>query len=140
MHQPSALKIYFSFLVILLLCKDINGQMVRTLKGYVKDQQQELIGANISIRNIKNKDLMKAAFTENDGRFEMMFVSPDTILMEVSYLGYESVTKEIIFGGEAVYNAGDIILETTSIKVNEITVSASKSFAVQKIDRVIINP
>lgn len=140
MHQPSALKIYFSFLVILLLCKDINGQMVRTLKGYVKDQQQELIGANISIRNIKNKDLMKAAFTENDGRFEMMFVSPDTILMEVSYLGYESVTKEIMFGGEAVYNAGNIILETTSIKVNEITVSAAKSFAVQKIDRVIINP
>lgn len=114
--------------------------MVRTLKGYVKDQQQVLIGANISIRNIKNNDLIKAAFTENDGKYELMFVSPDTIMMEVSYLGYESVSKEIIFDGEAVYNTGAIILETTSIKVNEITVSAAKSFAVQKIDRVIINP
>ena len=123
-----------------MVFQGVHGQILRTLIGTVKGNDQTLTGASISVKNNKNNDLIKGDFTEDDGNFEVMFTSPDTVVLELSYLGFEDVSKEIIFGKNTQYDAGEIILETSSVKVNEITVSASKTFAVQKIDRVVINP
>lgn len=140
MLKTSMLKFFFSIFTCLLVFQGVHGQILRTLIGTVKGNDQTLTGASISVKNNKNNDLIKGDFTEDDGNFEVMFTSPDTVVLELSYLGFEDVSKEIIFGKNTQYDAGEIILETSSVKVNEITVSASKTFAVQKIDRVVINP
>jgi iron complex outermembrane receptor protein len=140
MFKASLLKIILGLITCLLVFQNVQGQSIRTLKGYVRGNDQALVGASISVKNNKNNDLIKGDFSEQNGSFEMMFSSSDTIVMAVSYLGYEDVSKEIVFGNNSHYDIGEIILEISSVKVNEITVSAAKSFAVQKIDRVIINP
>ncbi|MBK8054874.1 MAG: TonB-dependent receptor family protein [Saprospiraceae bacterium] len=140
MFKASLLKIILGLITCLLVFQNVQGQSIRTLKGYVRGNDQALVGASISVKNNKNNDLIKGDFSEQNGSFEMMFSSSDTIVMAVSYLGYEDVSKEIVFGNNSHYDIGEIILEISSVKVNEITVSASKTFAIQKIDRVVINP
>lgn len=134
----------FNFIVcfcILFFCSySLEGQVFRSIKGMLKTKDEALIGATIAIKNIKNKDIIKAGFTEENGSFELAFLSSDSILLDISYVGYENLLKEIFFINDEPIDLGIINLTPASENIQEVTVNAAKAFAVQKIDRMVINP
>ena len=133
-------KHFFCFMCFSIVSLTVIGQQLKSIKGIVKEKDDFLIGATIAIKNIKNKDIIKAGFSENGGNFELLFSGPDTLLLEVTYVGYENLQKELILGKNGTLEIGTISLTSGSVNVKEVTVSAAKSFAVQKIDRMVINP
>jgi outer membrane receptor protein involved in Fe transport len=133
-------KHFFCFMCFSIVSLTVIGQQLKSIKGIVKEKDDFLIGATIAIKNIKNKGIIKAGFSENGGNFELLFSGPDTLLLEVTYVGYENLQKELILGNNGTLDIGIISLTSGSVNVKEVTVSAAKSFAVQKIDRMVINP
>ena len=70
----------------------INAQSA-TIKGVVSDSvnANALIGANVIIEGTS-----LGMATDNDGKYNISNVSPGTYNIKVSYIGYETVEKELI--------------------------------------------
>lgn len=92
------------------------------------------------VKQLNDSSLIKAGITDSTGSFELSFQSPDSILLEVSYLGYETYYNTIVLNSDSIYNIGSIELTESSVALNEVTVTAQRAFAEQKIDRIVINP
>lgn len=98
----------------------INSQNTATLKGTVKTAQGEpIMGANISIKNSN-----KGTTSDIDGKYELKLSEGKSIIVEVSFLGYNTIKKEMVVAkGEITQN---FILEESSYLLEGVVVSAQK--------------
>lgn len=97
----------------------INGQNTATLKGTVKTEQGEpIMGANIYV-----KSTSLGAITDIDGTYQIKLAEGKTYTVEVSYLGYSTVQKQINAIGETMLN---FVLTESSYLLEGVMVSAQK--------------
>jgi iron complex outermembrane recepter protein len=110
------------------------------IKGKVVDEKSEsLIGATVSLHKGQSKDIIKANFTDTNGDFVFEVATKDSIRVEVNYLGYINMNKWITSPISPI-DLGMITLSPSSVNLKEVSVTAQKTFAIQKIDRIVINP
>ncbi|MEP6794182.1 MAG: carboxypeptidase-like regulatory domain-containing protein, partial [Saprospiraceae bacterium] len=96
-----------------------NGQTNHTLSGYIKDKEsgETLIGANIHLE----ADLINGTVTNTYGFYSITL--PEGVHRFVfSYLGYQSLTKEISLDTNTTLNV-DLI---SGIEMREVVVSATE--------------
>ena len=112
------MKFYF-ILAILLYGSSCFGQS--TISGRVtqKTDLGPLVGANLVI-----KELGLVAVSSSDGTFQFSEISNGSYRMEVSYIGYETVIKEIQLSADIVM---DIHMEERAIMTDEVIVSATRA-------------
>ena len=84
------------------------------VSGVVKDQflGETIIGANVLI-----KGTLQGAPTDIDGKFSMM-LDPGKYTLEVSYVGYNTVSQDIVVGNSPVnlvFNLETIVLDEVSV-------------------------
>ncbi len=95
-----------------------------TIKGRIIDQDtnESLIGANAIINGTT-----QGATTDFDGYFTINNVPTGSITVNISFIGYNSVSKKVTVesGQDMVTEMGNIILSSSSIGLNEIHVIAS---------------
>ncbi len=104
----------------------ITGQSVAAqslIKGTIMDRQtqQPLVGANIVFLN---GDVTTGSTTDLEGRFVLQPVDPGRHTLQITYLGYKSLTLPNILvtsGKEVIL---DIALEESTVKIDEIVVTA----------------
>ncbi len=110
------MKFIFSILLLTILSLAQSGN----LTGYVFDQtRQPLIGANVIISGSTT-----GAATDENGFFEIKNVEYGSYKLEVSSVGYQKKSVDIIFNKE--YRPIRVILNETSIETRQIIVSAGK--------------
>jgi iron complex outermembrane receptor protein len=88
-----------------------------TLTGTVTDKKDgtPIIGATVSI-----PDLKTGTVTDADGKFALSHLSKGVYIVQVSYVGYSSVTKRVDFSKATVLN---VQLQTSFIETGEVIIT-----------------
>lgn len=120
-------------LIITLLFSGIIKSQI--IKGKVTDKTDVIPFANVIIKNTTNK-IVAGTTTDNNGLFEIK-VNQGKFIIEISYLGYKSFTKEIEITKNI--NLGSVLLEDNAQYLNEVVVKTEKRVIERKIDRLVFN-
>ncbi|WP_299530095.1 TonB-dependent receptor [Ulvibacterium sp.] len=103
--------------LVALLASLLSTAQENSITGTVKDSEgNPIVGANIFIL-----ETTKGTFSNADGTFSINGLQPQTYFVQVSYLGFQSVTKEIELSANTTL---DLTLANTSDQLNEVVVTA----------------
>jgi len=116
---------YIFFLSIFILSQFIGKAQI-SLNGKITDSKDNsaLNGASIYIPDIKTGAVSKA-----DGSYEIKNIPNGTYLVEVSFVGFASQTKDITVNGKSVT---DFSLERSTIESPEVVVTGVASATEQQ--------
>ena len=128
----------FSFLTVFLFISQFAYCQGFKLSGIVKSPDQQIVvGATVTLLKPDNK-LIKATFTDADGRFEFEKTVADSCKISVSYVGFVSYFSAP-FLLKNTTPPFDIQLSISATNLQEVKVVAQKPFIERKIDRTIVN-
>ena len=129
-------------LSVLLFAIHSNGQNFIDIKGeIVNDRNEKLFGVTVFLVAADNEQTIKAAFTDNEGKFEFNQVKVTSFRISIQGMGYMKKISQIFTAG----SSSEVILPTILIEeqveaLNEVVVTSQKSFVAQKADRIIVDP
>lgn len=112
-----------------------------SISGRVMDAalKQPLPYVNVIIKD-KNQKVITGGITNADGNFFIDKIPEGTILVNITYIGYKTVTQTVTLEkGNYKVNLGDINLSEDAAALDEVVVVAEVSTIQQKIDRKVIN-
>ena len=134
-------KLKFYFFVSFLITGTLNAQNIGKLSGVVLDSAGgSLSSATVMLLKKADSTLVEFALSENDGRFKFEKVSIGDYLLNVTYLGYKSFYKPVTFSSSAPnIDMGNVLLESQSTLLNEITVEGERNPMTIKKDTVEYN-
>lgn len=114
------LKFLFTVSIILLGILTINAQNSNTLKGVVTTEQGEpIMGASIFL-----KGLAIGITTDFDGAFLLEKIPNKTYTIQVSYVGYNTITKEIVINKPVTVQ--NFVLKESSYMLEGVVVTSQK--------------
>ena len=110
------------------------------IKGRIIEQVSQMpVGyATVAILSKESKVLIAGTSTDMDGRFEVTALNKDVIL-EASFIGYETFTVTDIKFTKGVADLGDIVISPSSQIMDEVTVRAERSTTEFKLDKRVFN-
>ena len=101
----------------------VNAQALRdnqVISGHVTDEKgKPLGGATVTAINT-----FLGTHTDSKGNFILTGLRAGTYMIECSFIGYQTVNKELATGGREVY---EISLEPTTYLTDEVTVNATRA-------------
>ena len=115
------MKKLYTFIWALFIGLTAYGQS--SIQGFALDgdTQESLIGANVYLQEIQ-----LGTITGLDGSFTLSDVPAGNYTFFITYLGYETVQKEItVDGKEAVIDLGNIDVASSAVGLSEVQVVAS---------------
>lgn len=94
---------------------------------------------NIVVKD-QSGNIITGGISRDDGTFNIDKLPLGDLKVEVTYIGYKTIVKDItIERGKRKINIGDVLLAEDAETLDEITVVAEVSTIQQKIDRKVIN-
>ncbi len=128
-------------IITCFLCSIAFGfaQNSGSIKGKVVDKKtnEPLPYVNIILKD--NDKIVTGGVTTEDGNFAINKLALQKYTIEIQFIGYTTVVKNIDLTADANQNLGTIaILEDVS-ELKDVEVVAERSNMVQKIDRKVIN-
>jgi outer membrane receptor protein involved in Fe transport len=111
-----------------------------SISGRVMDAKlnEPLPYVNIVIKDATDK-VITGGITSDDGTFKIDKIPEGLVKVEVSFIGYKTILKEINIGKNGYkIKVGDILLEEDAASLDEVTVVADVSTIQQKVDRKVI--
>ena len=120
-RDPAVHSFSATSIVLLLLCWHTSSAQ-SALKGTVFDQQSEipLIGANVLITTLPN---VAGTVTDLEGRFQLENVPAGRHVVQISYLGYGSITVPNILVTAGKDVELEVGLEESTVEMNEVVVT-----------------
>lgn len=110
-----------------------------SIKGKVIDKKtnEALPYVNITIKD--NGKIITGAVTSEDGNFTINKLALQKFTVEIQYIGFTTVVKNIDLTTDANQNLGIITISEDVAELKDVEVVAERSNMVQKIDRKVIN-
>lgn len=97
------------------------------VKGVVRDGTGEVLpDATVRLLSLPDSAFVKGVKANVNGAFDISDVKKGRYVLEVSYIGYETLKKEITPSGKN-FNAGDVVLSESSIMLKDVTVTGVKT-------------
>lgn len=142
----SCMKICATFIVILLFSSQVlYAQYTQTIKGTIRDKESRipLIGVAVAVRTAE----AKGAVTNDAGEFIIEEVPVGKHSLQVSYIGYNSITvpgvlvtsaKEVILNldmEESAEQMDEVVISERRNHINEMALVSTKTFDVQETER-----
>jgi len=136
--------IHLLFLTVftLLLFSFANAQTTggKISGAILDDAKKPLDGATVILLIAKDSTVVTTQITNPDGSFAFQNLTDNTYLIKATYIGYKNYRSgNVIVSQQNTVNLPAIILSPTGKALNEVTVTAQKSFIEQKIDRTVVN-
>jgi iron complex outermembrane receptor protein len=130
------------FLIGLTLLTEFSmAQSKAVLVGQVKDEIKKPIeSATVSLLRAKDSIQIKEVVTDKLGGFKFQIGSKGPWLVVATSVGHTKAYSKIIEKNDSTIILEDIILQTISQNLKEVSVVSRKSFIEQKADRMLINP
>ena len=110
-----------------------------SIKGKVidKNTNEPLPYVNIIIKD--NGKIITGAVTTEEGNFTVNKLTLQKYTVEIQFIGYTTVVKNIDLTTESNLNLGTITISEDVSELKDVEVVAERSNMVQKIDRKVIN-
>lgn len=127
--------------LLILISSHLSGQDANyKINGRVVDANSEepIDYATVMVLDRESKELITGITTENLGKFSVKTSSLD-IYLEISFLGYETLTVEDLGFNNGVANLGAIKLGLNAKQLDEVVVRAEKSSTEFRLDKRVFN-
>lgn len=127
-----------SFIVSLILSQFVWSQNTN-ISGRIVDKTNSspIEFANISLLD-RDSVFVKGVNSDENGLFSINHNQADNCFLSVSYMGYDTSYIPVNKSDKKNNNLGDILLEPSSVLLNEATVTAQS--VINKDDRKLITP
>ncbi|MDR3694142.1 outer membrane beta-barrel protein [Mucilaginibacter sp.] len=111
------------------------------ISGSVLDEAKKpLDGATVILLVAKDSTLVSSQLVNRDGSFAFQNLKDNTYLIKATYIGYKNyLSGNVVLGGQKPLDLPAFILSSAGKTLNEVAVTAKKSFIQQKIDRTVVN-
>ncbi|MFC0514282.1 outer membrane beta-barrel protein [Mucilaginibacter angelicae] len=127
----------FTFLIFNLANAQTTGGKI---SGTVLDDAKKpLDGATVTLLVAKDSAVVSTLLANKDGSFTFQNLKDNTYIIKATYIGYKSYRSEPVISRQKPVNLPAIILATAGKALNEVAVTAKKSYIQQKIDRTVVN-
>jgi outer membrane receptor protein involved in Fe transport len=104
------------------------------------DVRKPLDGATVILLTAKDSIVLSTKLANPDGSFAFQNLKDNTYIIKVTYIGYKNFRSgSLSISGQKPVNLPPFILSSIGKKLNEVTVTAQKSYVQQKIDRTVVN-
>lgn len=131
----------FKLIITCFLCAITFGfaQNSGSIKGKVIDNKtnEPLPYVNIILKD--NGKIVTGGVTTEDGNFAINKLAIQKYTVEIQFIGYTTVVKNIDLTADANQNLGTIAISEDVSELKDVEVVAERSNMVQKIDRKVIN-
>ena len=115
-----------------------SGDGVAVIGRVVSEVGEEaLAGANVVLRRPSDGSALVTSATNDSGRFLLTRVRPGAYVLEVSYLGYATLTEDVTIAESGPVDLGVLRLTQEAILLSEVTVETERPQAVFAPDRDI---
>lgn len=139
-------KLYTTILCCLALTLSAVAQYKQTIKGTITDKESKipLVGVSVSVIDVEP---VQGTVTNTEGEFIIKDVSVGKHTIQLSYLGYNSVTmqgvlvtsaKEVILNVEMEESANkldEVVIKDRREHINEMALISTRTFDVQETER-----
>jgi hypothetical protein len=136
--------LYVSFLTLFTLFL-FNIANAQTKDGKISgtvldDARKPLDGATVILLTAKDSVVLSNKLANPDGSFAFQNLKDNTYLIKVTYIGYKNYRSSLVsITQQKTVNLPPFILSTIGKKLDEVNVTAKKSYVQQKIDRTVVN-
>lgn len=104
------------------------------------DAKKPLDGATVILLIAKDSSIVSSQLVNPDGSFAFQNLKDNTYLVKATYIGYKNYRSgNIIVNQQKSINLPPFILSPTGKALNEVSVTAQRSYIQQKIDRTVVN-
>ncbi|HPT30975.1 MAG TPA: TonB-dependent receptor [Prolixibacteraceae bacterium] len=117
----------FSSAVLMLFSLGVYAQT--TLSGRIlsADDHQPLFNATIAVLKAGAGTLVTGTMSNDQGRFTVMNLTPGEYDVNISFIGYQSIKRQILSGTlNKTLDMGNIFLEPSSQDLGEVSVTGQK--------------
>ncbi|MEN0053239.1 MAG: outer membrane beta-barrel protein [Mucilaginibacter sp.] len=139
------MKLFYLFSVTLLTLFVFHIADAQTSDGKISgsvldDARKPLDGATVILLIAKDSVVVGTKLADQDGSFSFQNLKYNTYAVKVTYIGYKNYKSDpVAVSGQKTVNLPAFILSPVGKKLNEVSVTAKKSYIEQKIDRTVIN-
>ena len=136
--------LYLSFLTLFTLFL-FNFADAQTkdgkISGAVLDEARKpLDGATVILLTAKDSVVVGTKLANPDGSFTFQNLKDNTYMIKATYIGYKNYRSgPVLVSGQKTVNLPAFILSSIGKKLDEVNVTAQKSYVQQKIDRTVVN-
>jgi hypothetical protein len=106
----------------------------------VDDAKKPLDGATVILLTAKDSTVVSTQLAKPDGSFVFQNLKDNTYLLKATYMGYKGFRSNyVVVNQQKPVNLSPFTLSSIGKKLNEVAVTAQKSYIQQKIDRTVVN-
>ena len=131
-----------SLLLFLILCLGITVSGQKTnVEGLVLNKDGDpLANSSIVLLNPADSTLVKFAFAEKNGKFELKKITPGEYILQIAFLGFENYSAlKTIPGDGDHFNLGIIMLEEQKAELEGVEITADHIPIMIKDDTIVYN-
>jgi len=134
------LKLKFTLFFICLLFLNTAFAQEFRLSGTIVNQQDNLPMVGATLKLVSMRDSTKVNYRRSDIKGEFVFdkLTKGRFRLEITYIGSQNYTKEVIVGGKSE-NIGTIILEPSATNLGGVEIRGTAERAEQKGDTTQYN-
>ena len=128
-------------LILLLALMTVTLLPAATLSGVIKDNKSKkaLAFANVAVYERETEIIKTGTMSGVDGTFRIFNIPAGDYYLVITYMGYEKKQFNDINLKNGNVEVGTILLEPTTIQMNNVTVEADKPAITYKLDKQVID-
>ncbi|MXN92384.1 TonB-dependent receptor [Flavobacterium sp. Sd200] len=128
------------YLALLMLCfyQTATAQVKAvTISGTVTETDSSIpVGYANAVIKSKTNTVITTAITNEEGSFTLSPIPPGNYLLEISFMGYKTFTKELFVGSLSEFlNIGKLQLTTDSQQLDEVVITSRQDEIGNKLDK-----
>jgi hypothetical protein len=114
----------------------LHGQSPFTISGQIMDEQDQSVSyANITLYNRSDSSFISGTISDQDGKFKVSHTKQGHFYLAVSFVGFESIVKEVYLQTQSSVSLGTIRLMEERIELAEARVTAERIKAKKEVDK-----
>lgn len=135
------LQLFFTLFTLLLFNFARAQTSGGSISGTVSDEAKKpLDGATLVLLAAKDSTVISTSLAKADGSFAFQNLKNNTYIIKATYMGYKNyVSSPVTASQQKPVNLPSFILSPIGKTLNEVSVTAKKSYVQQKIDRTVVN-
>jgi hypothetical protein len=114
-----------------------NGKISGTI---LDDAKKPLDGATVILLTAKDSAVVSTQLAKLDGSFAFQNLKNNTYIIKATFIGYKNyLSGPVVLNQQKPVSLPAFTLSPTGKALNEVSVTAKKSYVQQKIDRTVVN-
>ena len=129
------------FAVAIVSSNGVYAQVKQSITGKLIEEKSNQVVSFATVALIKGSDskIAGGSMSDENGVFSISSVIPGNYILKVSSIGFKPVTKTIAVENNLLTDAGIILLQDTSIMLEELVIVGERIKAKSESDRTTFN-